>query len=191
MDPDGDLVTFEWDLDLDGEFDDASGVAAIVPFDEPKRSLIALRITDAGGRRDIALTRLAVTAVNGPPSIDAFQPGSTHPAASSGSPLDFSVVASDPENDPLSYEWTLDGAVVSSEATWRFTPAAGESGTRFVQLRVSDGDPFNLDAFEQRVVRVGVAAVPASSSLGHLLLILGIFLGVLWTSRPSRGEFQQ
>jgi PKD repeat protein len=52
-DPDGDLLTNEWDLDGNGQFDDASGVAPTVTFNQNgEHIIISLRVTDEGGLSD-------------------------------------------------------------------------------------------------------------------------------------------
>jgi hypothetical protein len=48
-DPDGTIVLYEWDLDGDGEFDDASGVNPEATFNTAGTFSIALRVTDDDG----------------------------------------------------------------------------------------------------------------------------------------------
>jgi len=49
FDPDGEIVLFEWDLDNDGEFDDATGPTTDVTFDSPGTFTIGLKVTDDEG----------------------------------------------------------------------------------------------------------------------------------------------
>jgi len=51
-DPDGDMLTYEWDLDNDGLYDDASGVTATTSFNQAGDHVIGLRVTDEGGLSD-------------------------------------------------------------------------------------------------------------------------------------------
>ena len=67
-DPDGDSVTYEWDLDNDGQFDDAAGVVAV--FDLVGQDgvyPIAVKVTDEHGAFDIDET--TVTVNNVAPSV--------------------------------------------------------------------------------------------------------------------------
>jgi PKD repeat protein len=50
-DPDGQVARYEWDLDDDGEFDDAEGSEARVRFDQPGSYQVGLRVRDDDGRR--------------------------------------------------------------------------------------------------------------------------------------------
>jgi uncharacterized protein YgfB (UPF0149 family) len=60
-DPDENIASYEWDLDDDGQFDDATGPTPEVTFvdDFPTRT-IALRVTDDYGEADIDTTTLRV-----------------------------------------------------------------------------------------------------------------------------------
>ena len=59
-DPDGEIVSYAWDLDGDGEFDDAAGKDAVVTFSEAGSHVLSLRVTDSNG--ESGTTDLAVTA---------------------------------------------------------------------------------------------------------------------------------
>jgi hypothetical protein len=52
-DPDQDTLLYEWDLDQDGEYDDASGVTSTTSFTRAGTFTIGLRVTDDGGLSDI------------------------------------------------------------------------------------------------------------------------------------------
>jgi large repetitive protein len=49
MDPDGSLVAQQWDLDADGQFDDASGPLVTAKYVTPGRHEIRLRVIDSQG----------------------------------------------------------------------------------------------------------------------------------------------
>jgi hypothetical protein len=52
-DPDGRLVREAWDLDGDGDFDDALGSVATRPFAEPGGHSVGLEVTVEGGATDV------------------------------------------------------------------------------------------------------------------------------------------
>ena len=72
-DPDGTIVSYEWDLDGDGEFDDAFGANPTVIFNETYSGNISLRVTDDKGATDIDNTTLTVTVAvdTEPPEIQS------------------------------------------------------------------------------------------------------------------------
>lgn len=61
VDPDtGDTLAFAWDLDADGEFDDATGISASMAFAEPGEHEAAVRVDDGHARDDVARMRILV-----------------------------------------------------------------------------------------------------------------------------------
>ncbi|MBN1782251.1 T9SS type A sorting domain-containing protein [bacterium] len=51
-DPDGDALTYAWDLDLDGQYDDAAGVTPVVSWHATYAGNIRLKVTDTHGAWD-------------------------------------------------------------------------------------------------------------------------------------------
>ena len=54
MDPDGEIVEYEWDLDGDGQYDDGKGVSATYTYTKFGTYLVKLRVTDNNGETAIA-----------------------------------------------------------------------------------------------------------------------------------------
>ncbi len=77
---------------------------------------------------------------NGPPVIDSFVPTNTTPSVNEGGSIIFSVSASDPDGDALSYAWQLDTTTQAGISnTWTYRPDYNSSGTHAVTVTVSDG----------------------------------------------------
>jgi hypothetical protein len=64
--------------------------------------------------------------------------------------MQFQATATDPDGDPLSYEWRLNGQVAGTNSSWTYTPGAGETGFRNVILYVRDNHPWSDDLIEWR-----------------------------------------
>ncbi len=95
--------------------------------------------------------------VNNDPTIDSFTPTDTTPEINEGSSLDFSVTASDPDEDSLSYSWRLDDVVVSTGTSYVYEPGYQDSGTHKIKVIVSDGE---LTASQEWIVAVNNVDVP-------------------------------
>jgi PKD domain len=66
-DPDGPLAGQQWDLDDDGQFDDAAGPVVSTTFGQSGVHTLALRVTDARGAGSTAVKQITVRAVPPPP----------------------------------------------------------------------------------------------------------------------------
>lgn len=54
VDPDGKIESYEWDLDNDGDFDDATGAKATETFDKIGKYTVSLRVTSTTGEFDVS-----------------------------------------------------------------------------------------------------------------------------------------
>lgn len=112
------IVAYEWDLDGDGQYDDAQGArvtrAAVgLPDDEGVITVSAgLRVTDAGGRTDTTEVTVLIDVQNLPPVADAGGPYVTGPLGNSYSPVRLDGRASSDPNQPCDeiavYKWDTD-----------------------------------------------------------------------------------
>jgi PKD repeat protein len=154
-DPDvGDTLTYAWDLNGDGIFPDATGKNVLHTWNKAYSGLIGLKVTDSTGRTSIGYAQVMISAGNEPPVITSFSPAATSLKASILQPLTFTVAATDPDNDPLAYEWTVDGVSVGTGISFTLTPGAAESGTKLVLVTVRDNNPASRDTVEGRTVRI-------------------------------------
>ena len=135
-DPDaagGDTISYAWDLDNDGEFDDSSDaqpefwVGAVIGtvYD------VCLKVTDSYGETDITCTTVTITP-NLPPIADPNGPYL--------GPLEIcfdGTGSSDPDGDALTYSWDFGDENTGTGATPCHTYA--EAGIYEVCLTVNDG----------------------------------------------------
>ncbi len=112
-------------------------------FDEggPQAKAVKVIITDGENHAVEHAWRILVKDVDRPPKIIASSPSADALWVATGSVLDFSVEAVDPDKeDRLVYVWSLDGREVSRGQRWQFNvPAGAESRTRYrVTAEVAD-----------------------------------------------------
>jgi len=153
-DPQSEAMTYAWDFDGDGVFDDGVGIGPSYTWPSEFNGIIGLEVTDASGNVDIDYADVTIGSANGSPVITDFQPVSTTLTATDSSPLSFSVTATDPDSDPLSYEWFVEGVSVSTATGFTLTPLITDSGSWLVRVVISDGSSFSVDVQETRRVNI-------------------------------------
>jgi PKD repeat protein len=152
-DPGNDALTYAWDLDNDGRFDDAPGATPSYIWAEPGIFTIRLVVTDTGGLTDVATAQVTVS--NLAPSADAGGPY----VGDEGSAITFDASGSlDPGGGALTYAWDLDddggyddAIGVTASYTWTeqvtltigliITDTRGLTDTAAAQVVVRDLDP--------------------------------------------------
>jgi len=144
-DPDGDPLAYAWDCDGDEAFDDATGASPSCTWDSPGTRLAGLRVTDIQGLSGFSYAKVTIAAANLAPVAVSVSPAESAPVVGTGETLSFTALYEDPDLDPLTYAWTLDGNTVSSSSSWQYTGLPADHG-KMVALTVSDTDPYSPDA---------------------------------------------
>lgn len=131
VDPDGDPLVYRWTLN-GAVIDGATGpdVDVVVSAGD----VLAVSATDPGGATSAATTAACIPpSANRPPTVTLDCPaGLTFGRAST-----FTAAGADPDGDPLTYRWTIDGDPVADQTgpTASLTIRAGQE----VGVTVSDG----------------------------------------------------
>jgi hypothetical protein len=150
-DPDGIIVSYEWDLDNDDAFDDASGEVVDYTWAEAYSGNVRLRVTDDGGAIAITTTTATIIMSNRPPELAPVG----NKIVDEGQLLSFTISATDPDGDPLTYSASNlpPGASFDpSTQTFSWTPGYDQAGTYAnIHFEVSDG---TASVFEEITIRV-------------------------------------
>jgi PKD repeat protein len=131
-DADGQIATWEWDLDGDGRYE-TTGAQPSVAFAEPGRHTVALRVTDDDGGQ--ATASVTITVTNQSPRAVIALPA----RALVNTDLTFDGSGStDPDGQILTWEWDLDGdgrfEATGARPVFRYAT----TGARTIRLRVTD-----------------------------------------------------
>lgn len=127
------IAAYEWELDGDGAFDDASGATPTVAVPVTGTSLVSVRVTDAAGRSSVDHAVLARTGELAAPAITATTPGAAA-AVVVGEPQTFGVTT---PTTGVGYAWLLDGTAVSADATFTYDPDAAAAGVHVLTVDVT------------------------------------------------------
>lgn len=142
IDPDA-MLSYAWDLDGDGEFDD--GVGADVEYTPvaPGMMVVAVEVDD-GARRDIAMASIVVDVSNVPPEFTELSPAQLGPFADAGETVELSAAASDADGDPITMTWYVDDVEAGSgeSLSWEMPDELPHQ----VRVVAADDDPYSADA---------------------------------------------
>ena len=160
-DPGNDSLTYSWDLDNDGQYDDATGSeptvswATLANLGLPSNGTslsIGVQVDDGEGGVTTADTSLAIN--NVAPSAD---PGGPYTVIEGGTVILDASGSADPGDDIATYQWDFDrdGTFESSGLSVSFK--SDHPGTYGIPLRVTDTDGASTDAIAQLVVTKATA----------------------------------
>jgi len=137
-DPDNDSLTVEWFVNGSSE---ATGDTFVfeASFGSAGVYNITVVVTDPSLAIATRKWTLTVHHVNRPPVIETYSPEDLTPEVNEGENLIFNQTSYDPDGDPLSYRWLLDGVDQATTQNWTYSPSYDAAGYHNVTLIVSDG----------------------------------------------------
>jgi hypothetical protein len=188
QDPTKTIDSWEWDLDNDGAFDDATGPIAMVSFPSVGSYPVKLRVTDDATPEASAETTLTIL-VTIPPVAPTANAGGPYNFCTNRTPWFLDGTGSnnpdDGQSEPMqpadfitSYLWDLDGDGQFDDATGA-TPNVSASfavGSRLIQLQVTDNSALsypssgmgNLSDVDSAQVVVRAGTDPACACVSDL-----------------------
>lgn len=146
-DPDGEIISYNWDF---GDGGSGTGIAVEHVYQNAGSFAVTLTVEDNVGAIDQRIKQIDILAAveNRAPIADA----GPDQAVVVGETVNLDGTASsDPDGDPLSYDWTLISKPAGSEAqlnnpeTATPTFVADKAGTYELRLEVSDGELSDTD----------------------------------------------
>lgn len=140
QDPDGDALTFAWDLDNNGTFETSgqSATFSALTLDGPTAATVAVRVDDEHGHQVVASGSITVNNVD--PTATIIGAPSASPE---GAAINLGSTVSDPSTaDTHTHAWsvTKDGAPYTSGSDTDFAFTPNDNGAYVVTLTVTDDD---------------------------------------------------
>jgi len=142
LDPDA-ALSYAWDLDGDGEFDDAMGPDTDHVIPAPGLAVVAVEVSD-GARRDIAMASIMTAVDNVPPEFTMFVPEGYAPFADVDEMVELAVTAEDADGDPVTITWYVDGVEAGNGESFAY--AMPDEEYHYVRVVAADDDPYSADA---------------------------------------------
>jgi len=167
-----DILTYNWDLNNDGIYDDFTGNSGQWSFTNNSLNTIGLRVSDGDGGFDFG--QLNVTVENVAPTITSLTDNLT---VWQNELFDFAATGTDPGiNDILTYLWDFnnDGVYddfIGNSGQWSFA----NPGIYKVGVRIEDSD----GGFDHHYFEVTAKKVPESSSALGILALATVGIGFL------------
>jgi hypothetical protein len=140
FDEDGDSLSVDWNLDGEIMRQDVPFWSYQPPFGSAGDHDVIVNISDGNGASFEHRWIVIVTQANRAPVMDEFSPMNLKPVLDpEEESLTFSVNASDPDNDILTYQWFMDGndTGVRSPA-FTLSRSAYSPGTHILSVRATD-----------------------------------------------------
>ena len=177
-DPERGRMTYAWTSSGGGAFANAAALdttwTAPVATTNAQSITLTLTVTDAGGASATAIVDVTVPELdNTAPTVSATTSVSR---VNGGGAVRLDGTARDPQNDPLSYEWTSNGGGTFADAsaldtTWT-APGAGTSD-RDVTLTLTVTDSANASSTATVRVTVRANQAPIASASGRPMTVAG------------------
>ncbi len=132
----GTIVSYAWDTDGDGQFDDATGATPTVTVAANLPGLVGVKVSGSDGQVAIAYAPVTVHLL-APPSITAQSPASRFATVTVGTPATFSV-----SGNVGSADWTLDGVPIVGVMgqSYAFTATTGQVGAHILAVTLTGPD---------------------------------------------------
>jgi hypothetical protein len=157
-DADGDEITYSW---MDGRTELGTDKTFTTGGLKPGSHNIVLEVSDGTSTVKSKQVTIVINP-NTPPRIITLVPA-TGQDYTTGKKIDFSVSARDAEEDPLTYQWSEAGRVLSTQAA--FSSSDLKEGTHNIQLSIYDGFSYT----NQTIVVEVVAPVQAQALGGRTI----------------------
>ena len=142
------IVSWEWDFNQDGKFNDAFGSTPTIIFNDVFEGLIGLKVTDDLGNSAVSYSPITIQDNNVTPIITDYNPKPiTRDIIIGTNTVRFSINTSDPENDLVKTKWFLNGLAINNGPDFDYNPTDNSSfGLNVITAIVFDNKSLGADS---------------------------------------------
>jgi PKD repeat protein len=178
--PDGLALTYAWDLDNDGQYDDSTAAEPQVSFATEGEHTIRVRVTATDGESSTAAGVVSVAA-NSVPTITGIFATPDPPDA--GQQASFAAFGfDDRSSDQLTYAWSFDGVPDATQTGSTATHTFASGGTHSVSVAASDAEGGVSSTFTQQYAVSGGPSPPPAAKHTLTVAVTGTGDGTLASS---------
>ena len=156
-DPDGDPLSYAWDLDGNGTFETAGKTVTYAAADGPATPTVSVRASDSSGAA--ATDSVTITVTNVAPTVVSLVPSSSFGLV--GDPIAFTGTATDPSSvdTAAGFTWMFDSGSGFAVGANPFSTTYSACGTYAVTAKAQDKDGGVSSPFTSPPVQVYDAAI--------------------------------
>jgi PKD repeat protein len=167
FDEDGDILKYSWDFG-EGKIEPEvyASAFAVHAYYRLQEYNVTLVVEDDKGATGSSSQSFGIGEINGKPSIISLKPDS-HSPMELGTIVKWTTTASDPENDPLQFLFSMDGQVMrdwSNSSIWSWIATKGRAGEHVIEVKVRDGNHAGPDSSDDGKTLSFVVNNPALDS---------------------------
>ncbi len=183
-DTDGTIVSYAWEF---GDSTVGNGIVAAHAYANPGVYTVNLTVTDNQSLTSSATHPVTIVG-NRAPRIVSSTPMLGPVTVDAGATVAFTVIATDPDGDALTYTWRVDGTVAGGDSNMlNFTSTA--PGAHTVNVTVSDGSLVTWREWPVTVMASGLQAVLTSGwFIGSAIAAIAVVALVVWLRRRRKTE---
>jgi len=139
-DPDGDPLTYFWMINSDAGSSTTNAQSVTATTAMIGNNAVSVDVSDGISNINRGWSLIISTPGNTPPVINSFSPTNTYLTLDFDDTINFSVSASDPESDPLTFSWDWNGLSVGvNNNTYQLITSSSMEGLNFLEVTVTDG----------------------------------------------------
>ncbi|UCE39124.1 MAG: putative Ig domain-containing protein [Thermoplasmata archaeon] len=179
FDEDGDSLSVDWILDGQIKREDIPFWSYQPAFGTAGDHEVIVNVSDGNGASVEHRWIVIVTQANRAPIIDEYEPMNLKPRLNSNEEsMMFTITASDPDNDALTYEWFIDGNDTGVRgSSFTFDRSSYGHGTYNLTVKVTDeNDSFMMQSWE---VEVKPPKKEEEEESLNIFLILAVVIAVI------------